>query len=383
MKPSHTLLITFLIIALLTLVYQATPGRAQDSNQSPDKPVVQALLFWIEGCPSCETVLNETLPPLEAQYGEQLVINRVQLITTADIDRLYQAGADLGIPRSLVGVPFLVIGDRILIGAQQIPRELPGLIQAGLANGGIAPPQAPALAALIPEQASASESCPPDAPCPEDTVQSLAKVEASPFGPAAPPPLSPQPQSEGPKYSGLALGWVVMVGLLAALVYAIIALVRGFNSEAVVDVPRWMDILTPVLSLIGLGIAVYMTYIETQSVQAICGPVGDCNAVQSSRYATLFGWLPVGLLGAIGYVAILAAWLLGRLIPGAVRTYAPAAIFAMALVGTIFSVYLTYLELLVIRAVCIWCLSSAVVIALLLVFNVRPLILSLNPPEEE
>jgi len=53
------------------------------------------------------------------------------------------------------------------------------------------------------------------------------------------------------------------------------------------------------------------------------------------------------------------------------------------LFGTIFSVYLTYLELLVIRAVCIWCLSSAIIIGLILIFNVKPLILSLNPLEEE
>jgi uncharacterized membrane protein len=174
-----------------------------------------------------------------------------------------------------------------------------------------------------------------------------------------------------------------MVGLLAALAYAIFAIVWAFNSETTVTVPRWVDILTPVLSILGLGVAIYMTYIETQSVQAICGPLGDCNAVQNSRYATLFGWLPVGLLGAIGYATILAVWLLGRFASGVVKTFAPAAIFAMALFGTIFSIYLTYLELLVIRAVCIWCLSSAVIIALLLVFNVNPLILSLNPPEEE
>jgi uncharacterized membrane protein len=221
-------------------------------------------------------------------------------------------------------------------------------------------------------------------PLPENPVaQSNAPVQATPFGPAAPPPLSPIIQTEAPKYNGLALGWVVMVGLIAALLYAIIAIVHGFNSEQVVTVPRWMDILTPVLSLIGLGIALYMTYIETQSVQAICGPVGDCNAVQNSPYATLFGWLPVGVLGAIGYIAIMLVWLLGRFTSGVVKTYAPVAIFAMALLGTIFSVYLTYLELLVIRAVCIWCLSSAVVIGLLLVFNVKPLILSLNPPEED
>ena len=44
----------------------------------------------------------------------------------------------------------------------------------------------------------------------------------------------------------------------------------------------------------------YLTYVETQLVQAVCGPVGDCNAVQSSSYARLFGVLPVGVLGASG-----------------------------------------------------------------------------------
>jgi uncharacterized membrane protein len=232
---------------------------------------------------------------------------------------------------------------------------------------------------LQPTAVKAQESNPlPEKP----VVQSIAEVQATPFGPTGPAPLISATQVEGPKYNGLALGWVVMVGLLAALAYAIIAIVLAFNSEAAVTVPRWMDTLTPVLSVIGLGVALYMTYIETQSVQAICGPVGDCNAVQNSSYATLFGWLPVGVLGTIGYIAILVAWLLGRFIPGAVRTFTPAATFAMALFGTIFSIYLTYLELLVIRAVCIWCLSSATIIGLLLVFNVKPLILSLNPPEE-
>lgn len=372
MNPYRNWLIT-LYIFVLALGFQHTAGKAQESNPLPEKPIVQGVMFWMEGCPHCETVFEEVLPPLEAQYGDQLVIKRVQLVTTEDIDRLYKAGAELGIPKEQVGVPFLVIGERVLIGSQQIPAELPGLIETGMSKGGVDLPTHSALVELFLTQASG----------PEDNAQALAQVQALPFSPAAPPPLSSVAQAESPKYNGLVLGWVVMVGLLAALVYAIIAIVRAFNSEALVVVPRWMDILTPVLSVIGLGVALYLTYVETQSVEAICGPVGDCNAVQNSPYATLFGWLPVGVLGAIGYVGILAAWLLGRLIPGPVRTYTPAAIFAMALFGTIFSVYLTYLELLVIRAVCIWCLSSAIIIGLILVFNVKPLILSLNPLEEE
>ena len=190
--------------------------------------------------------------------------------------------------------------------------------------------------------------------------------------------------AQAPRYSGLTLGWIVMVLLLAALAYSVYAILKGINSEAgELPVPRWMDFLTPILAIAGLGVALYLTYVETQSVQAICGPIGDCNAVQSSRYATLFGVLPVGLLGAIGYIAILLAWLAGRFASAGLKSLASPAIFTMALLGTIYSAYLTYLELFVIRAVCIWCLTSAVLIALILVFNVRPLINSLNPTEED
>ena len=59
--------------------------------------------------------------------------------------------------------------------------------------------------------------------------------------------------------------------------------------------------------------ALYLSYVETQMVEAVCGPVGDCNTVQSSPYSRLFGVLPMGVVGAVGYVAILAAWLVNRL----------------------------------------------------------------------
>lgn len=42
-------------------------------------------------------------------------------------------------------------------------------------------------------------------------------------------------------------------------------------------------------------------------------PLGDCTAVQSSPYARLFGVLPVGVLGLIGYAVFLGAWLLNRI----------------------------------------------------------------------
>jgi uncharacterized membrane protein len=144
-----------------------------------------------------------------------------------------------------------------------------------------------------------------------------------------------------------------------------------------------MNNAIPLVALIGLGVAAYLTYVETQSVQAFCGPVGDCNAVQASSYARVWGILPVGILGAVGYIAILAAWWIGRNNRGWISTNAPIALFGMALFGTIFSVYLTYLEIYVIKAVCIWCISSAIIITLLLLFSVEPALNAFSSPEEE
>jgi uncharacterized membrane protein len=115
----------------------------------------------------------------------------------------------------------------------------------------------------------------------------------------------------------------------------------------------------------------------------VCGPVGDCNTVQSSPYAKLFGILPVGILGLLGYVGILGAWLVARYAGEDVADLARLAMFGMALFGVLFTIYLTYLELFVIHAVCIWCLSSAVLITLLMLFSLGPALSSFSAGEDE
>jgi uncharacterized membrane protein len=180
--------------------------------------------------------------------------------------------------------------------------------------------------------------------------------------------------------NGFTLAIVVLIGMIAAILYALTSLLIGrlyFRAA-------WMDAAIPWLALIGLGVAAYLTYVETQSVQAFCGPVGDCNAVQSSPYARVWGILPVGVLGAAGYIAILAAWWIARFRQnwGWVSRHAPIVLFGMALFGTIYSVYLTYLELYVIEAVCIWCISSAVIIALLLFFSLSSTLRAFTSDED-
>ncbi len=182
---------------------------------------------------------------------------------------------------------------------------------------------------------------------------------------------------------GFALAWIIMAILVAALLYALVGAIFLALGREVPAVPGGTSIAMPIISVLGLGVALYLTYVETQNVAAVCGPVGDCNAVQASPFATLFGVLPVGLLGALGYIGILAAWATARFGPPSLARLAGPALLGMALFGVVFSIYLTYLELFIIKAVCIWCLSSAVLISLVLVLAVGPAAAALAGGDED
>ena len=129
--------------------------------------------------------------------------------------------------------------------------------------------------------------------------------------------------------------------------------------------------VVPVLALVGIGVAAYLTYVETSGAVAVCGPVGNCNAVQQSEYARLFGLVPVGVVGLVGYGAIIVAWLLTRASNRTLATRALLLLGAITVAGTLFSMYLTFLEPFIIGATCAWCLTSAVLITILMVLTVR------------
>lgn len=108
-----------------------------------------------------------------------------------------------------------------------------------------------------------------------------------------------------------------------------------------------------VLTLVGIGIASYLTYVHYKGLSPICAVGHGCEKVQSSRYAKVAG-VPVPLIGLVGYVGILVSLLLrGEL--------ARLATAGMAYVGVAFSGYLTFLELFRIHAICQWCVGSAIV----------------------
>jgi len=117
------------------------------------------------------------------------------------------------------------------------------------------------------------------------------------------------------------------------------------------------------LSLPGLAVASYLTYSHYADQPTVCSGIGNCELVQTSEYSTIVG-IPVALMGLLYFVA-LAAVALARLLraPLAMEWAAPA-VFSLSLGGTAFVTYLTSIELFVLHAICIWCVSVAVMTVL-------------------
>jgi uncharacterized membrane protein len=82
--------------------------------------------------------------------------------------------------------------------------------------------------------------------------------------------------------------------------------------------------------------------------------------------------LPIGVLGMAGFTAILVAWGARRFADGRAAAWATVALLALTGIGTLFSIYLTFLEPFVIGATCLWCLSSAVIMTALYGLSLEP-----------
>jgi uncharacterized membrane protein len=116
------------------------------------------------------------------------------------------------------------------------------------------------------------------------------------------------------------------------------------------------------LATFGIGVAAYVAIVTGggDAPACIAGSTG-CETVTSSSHSHLIG-INIAVLGILGYVSLLACALLRG---DAVRM----AGFALALIGFGYSVYLTYLELFVIDAICQWCVASAVLMTALFAVN--------------
>ena len=120
------------------------------------------------------------------------------------------------------------------------------------------------------------------------------------------------------------------------------------------------------LSLVGVFVALYLYLFKLGKIGSLACGTGACETVQLSRYSRFLG-VDVALIGLLGYVGLLA-FTLWSLRPAAAGERWPATLLAaLSGIGVGFAVYLTWLELFVIHAICRWCVGSALIITAIFV----------------
>ncbi|HEY3960791.1 MAG TPA: vitamin K epoxide reductase family protein [Solirubrobacteraceae bacterium] len=130
-----------------------------------------------------------------------------------------------------------------------------------------------------------------------------------------------------------------------------------------------------VLTVLGVGIAGYTTYLHYSGATPLCSIKGNpCSQVQKSVYSEIAG-VPVALMGLIGYVLILGS----LLAPDGERMRFATA--GLTLGGFGISAYLTYRELFSLHKICEWCVASAVIMTVIMCLSIWRFLRSEIPRE--
>jgi len=116
--------------------------------------------------------------------------------------------------------------------------------------------------------------------------------------------------------------------------------------------------LMVVLALLALGIALYLGLTKLAGANPVCAVLEGCDTVAQSEYAEVLG-IPTGLFGAAAAAVTLAGALLWWI---RADRRGLLASYVMGLLSLPVLVALTYLEIFVIEAICIWCVSYAIVV---------------------
>lgn len=106
-------------------------------------------------------------------------------------------------------------------------------------------------------------------------------------------------------------------------------------------------------AIIGFGVSIYLLHRRTSQKKLMCPRKGDCEKVVSSIHGAIFG-VHNDVLGAIFYAGMLVLFPLAS-----IDVVARFLLLSGALVGFLYSMYLILVQIVVIRAWCLWCTISA------------------------
>lgn len=134
--------------------------------------------------------------------------------------------------------------------------------------------------------------------------------------------------------------------------------------------------LAILLTVIGLLVSVYMTIYKITSNDSMCIGSGACKTVNESRYSevTIGGSrIPVAVLGVVGYAVILGVLLFEQRV-NFLQQNGSLVFFGLALMGFLFTLYLVYVEIALIKAFCPFCVTSQIAMTLIFILSVMRVI---------
>ena len=126
-----------------------------------------------------------------------------------------------------------------------------------------------------------------------------------------------------------------------------------------------LRILAVITAGVGLLDTIYLSWVKITHSQVYCGTSGECEIVNSSSYSEIGGF-PIAYLGMGAFLVILLLLYLEQR-NEFWQENSPLFVFGICLIGVIYSAYLTYVEIWILRAICPYCVLSA--IAMLVLFG--------------
>jgi len=135
---------------------------------------------------------------------------------------------------------------------------------------------------------------------------------------------------------------------------------------------KWLYRISIALAVLGLLVSIYMTIFKLTENPNMCLGNGSCSIVNSSKYAEISG-IPVAAVGVGGYLAILLLLMFETRIDF-LKANGTMAVFGLTLVGFLFTLYLIYVELALIHALCPFCVTSQITMTILFILSVIRLI---------
>ncbi|MBU2643278.1 hypothetical protein KKI24_01115 [bacterium] len=384
--------------------------------QPAGSPIVKGLFFYKSDCPECQKLQRDILPGIKQRFGEQIVILSLNTADPQGGSLLLNALVDLGIPFSQ-SLPIVIIGKQHWSLVSDVIEKLPDVIRDGLDASGIDWPDISGLPGFLKNLEQ----------LPENQKQTWfisarsgalgflfsdmgRKFNHDPLGNSYAVALliamiitlgyaiflvyrnSPGEIDLLTQWFflilsllGIAITWqladvdhilqsqktfggsfenqlalLVLASMIIGFLFSFWALYRNTSKKTVI----WQRWGIPLFLIIGGIAAVYLTYIEVSHTIAVCGAVGDCNAVQQSEYTRLFGIISIGILGVFGHLFIFSIWVIGQFGPLHWRGKCKILLWCVLMIGVAFFLYLTFLEPFVIGATCFWCLTTATAMTL-------------------